>query len=100
MEASSEIKYLSTNGKQWAIKSGPTPHIFSVLGDPSKLGKAINDVRDDQIEITVMFLKLQSESNTFCVGLEGIRINSNGKKIDLIPTIKKKEILEEGNIVY
>uniref|UniRef100_A0A6C0C766 Uncharacterized protein n=1 Tax=viral metagenome TaxID=1070528 RepID=A0A6C0C766_9ZZZZ len=101
MEASSEIKYLSTKSKQWAIQSGQTPHIFNVLGDPSELGKAIRDVRKDQIEITIIFLELKSESNTVCIGLEGIRINSDGKIIDLVPAIKKrKEISEEGNIVY
>jgi hypothetical protein len=100
MDISEEIKCLSTNSKQWAINSGPT-HIFSVSGDPYELGKVMKYVNNDQIKITVIFLELKSESNTFCIGLEGIRINSNGKIIDFIPTVKKKNIVsEKGNVVY
>lgn len=100
MDVSDEIKCLTTNSKCWTINSGPT-HIFSISGDPSKLGKAMKYVNEDQMKITIIFLEIRSESNTFCIGLEGIRINSDGKIINLIPTIKKKNtISKEGNVIY
>ena len=97
MEVSNQIKCLSTSDKKWTINDGL---IFNVSGDTLKLGKALKDVDQDQIKITIVFLELKSGSDTFCIGLEGIRINSDGKMINLIPTIKKNTVFNQGNITY
>jgi len=100
MDVTDEIKCLTTKNTSWAINDGLV-HIFNISGDQSALGEAIKYINKDQIKITIMFLELKSASNTCSIGLEGIRINSDGKMINLIPTIKKnKTILGKGKVVY